>query len=234
MGFATLGWDLFPTIEDTRKSRVVETSIMDWAEFMTRNLYPSEAKPNSQNPEVYQRIMARNAEEVSKRRVNNVVLLTLLSGGEETELFGQTFAPELGFTGDTHWSKKRIPDEIFQEGLDKYRDFISNPSGFPELQGLSNTDKVLRFLEVTSSFVPENVKTQITQRIGSMPEADQAKVVEALTFSLALHCEEMDRELALLNKHSQNSNSYIANVAKFAKDYLEAKPRLDKSSSETA
>lgn len=204
---------------------------MDWGEFYLRNLFPFISDANKDNPDIYKRIMNKNQFIASIRRANSVTMLVILAGGEDTELFKQVFAPELKLIRPEetpHWTKQRIPEEIFQEGLKKYREFVQNPPQFPGLKGIDDKRQIAAMLQVMSSYLPKDLLEKIYKKYDKLGENEQRNVVYALRHSLYLHYEELDKELEMLGRQVEDSNPHVAKVAKFAKNYLGSKKRLDK------
>lgn len=202
---------------------------MDWGEFYLRNLYPFISEANQDNPAIFKRLMNENQDLADARRAGSVTMLVILAGGEDTELFKQVFAPELGLVKneDAHWTKKRIPEEIFQQGLEKYRKFSQNPPRFPGLEGKNDKDQIATILEAMSSYLPVDLLEKIYKKYDTLNEDDQRRIDLALRHSLYLHYEELDKEGEMLERQVRDGNPNVAKVARFAKNYLDSKNRLD-------
>ncbi len=204
---------------------------MDWGEFFVRNLYPFISEANEDNPDVFKAVMSENQTVADVRRANSVAMLIILAGGENTALFKQVFAPELGLINpdEAHWTKKRIHEQIFQAGLEKYREFVQNPPNFPGLEGMDNKKQIATILEAMSSYLPEDLLEKIYKKFDGLDEGEQKRTVDALRHALYLHYEELDKELEMLERQIEDDNPHVAKVARFAKNYLDSKNRLDKT-----
>lgn len=203
---------------------------MDWGEFFVRNLFPFMSEDNENNADIFKKIMSKNQEVADMRRANSVTMLVILAGGKDSELFQQVFAPELGLVKneDLHWTKRRIPEEIFQQGLEKYREFVQNPPQFPGLEGMDDKEQIAMILKAMSSYLPDDLLGKINAKYDELDKDEQVRVINVLHHSLFLHYEELDKELEMLGRQVEGDNPHVAKVARFAKNYLTSKSRLDK------
>ncbi|KKS83708.1 MAG: hypothetical protein UV59_C0033G0006 [Candidatus Gottesmanbacteria bacterium GW2011_GWA1_43_11] len=237
---AQVGLDILSPIDPERQTSLAHAiaekpdktpTLMDWVEFFARNLYPFMSEANENNENIFKTVMRENQDMVDVRRANSVAVLVILAGGEDTELFQQVFAPELELIepNQAHWTKKRFPEQVFQEGLKKYREFVQNHPNFPGLEGMDDKKQIAAILEVMSSYLPEDLLGKIYKKYDGLDEDEQKRLVDALRHSLYLHYEELDKELEMLGRQVKSDNPHVAKVAGFAKDYLDSKNRLDKS-----
>lgn len=207
---------------------IIPTTI-DWGEFYLRNLFPFMSEANKDNANIFKQLMEENQKVADDRKANSVVMLAILAGGEDLELFKQVFAPELELVKHDrlHWTKRRIPEQIFREGLKKYHEFVQTPPEFPGLEGMSNKQQITAILQAMSSYLPNDLLEKIYTKYDGLEENEQKRVVDALHHTLSLHYEELDKELEMLAKQIKSDNPYVAKVAGFAKNYLDSKIRLD-------
>lgn len=226
----------FDKVRRTNISHTVATNLdskreptsLDWGEFYLRNLFPSTTEANTKNPKVYKEIMAENQKIADNRRSNAVTYLLIMSSGESTKLGKQIFAPELDLVTETHWSKKKLPDEIFNKGLEHYKAFVENVPNFLGLKGRTNRESVKTMLAAMSSFLPDDLMDKVYAKYDKLSKPKQKRLVLALKFELQQYYVELDHELAMLKRLVNSGNQHIAMTAKFALEYLEKKKRLDK------
>lgn len=227
---AQVGQDIYSPIDEKRQTDISITfkpgaTSMDWGEFYVRNLFPFIAEVSHDNPEFFKEVMSKNQAEADVRRANSTAMLIILSGGDNAELFKQVFAPELGLikTEEADRTKRKIPEQIFQLGLRKYREFIQNPPQFPGLEGLDDRQQIAEILRVTSSFLPDDLFRKIYEKYDELREDEKLRLIDALHFSLMLHNSELEKEIELTGRLSGSDNPHVAKMARFANEYLTSK-----------
>ena len=232
----SVGQDIFTSIDDVRQvdmshtfakdaSGRVAPTVMDWGEFLVRNLFDFSTEANKDNPDYYREVMMTNQERANKRRADGVAILTILAGGEGTSLYKQVFATDLELSEPRHWSKKKINVAIFQEGMKKYREFKAMPPEFPGLEGLTPQKQIEAILRVGNSVLPESVFQKIIQHV--VTDEGEEQLADALRFALNIHYQDLDIEVVRLGRQVKSSDPSVARVAEFRRARLEGKVRLD-------
>ncbi|MFA4941249.1 MAG: hypothetical protein WC582_01450 [Patescibacteria group bacterium] len=184
----------FGSADDPQKSW---TNILHYLEMPMRNMFPLSTE----------RGMKRSKE--MKRESG--IILTLLSGGKNSELFRQIFAPELNERKAYKFPKTRLPEDIWEQinkGLSE-----EEISAMEQYDNLDINALVDKMLEQQAPDISSDDKTKVRNLLLDVSPEHIKDVFEAVKYTVARRDLNKKEEREFLLKKKESEDPLVSEIA---------------------
>jgi len=197
--FNNLPPENYKDAEDPKKSW---TNIVHYLEMPMRNMYPLSSESGMER--------AKNMKRESG------IILTFLSGGKDTKLYNEIFAPEINPDQDFSFPKNKLPDDVWEK--------INQGTNEEELKKMQEYEKldiidlVNLMLDQQASDIPPAEREKVHQLLANVPENHKEHIRSAIEYVVARRELNKVIERKFIDERAMSSDPLIAKIAEKLKE----------------
>ncbi len=173
------------------------TNIVHYLEMPMRNMYPLSTE------------LGMNRAKIMKRESG--IILTLLSGGKDSELYKQIFAPELTEGQNYSFPKTKLPEDVWdqiRQGLN-----AEEKSAMNQYQGLDTAALTDKMLDQQVPDIPQADRLKVHNLLADIPEKHHQDVCEAVKYVVARRELNKSSERTFLLETRESEDPLIKDIA---------------------
>ena len=165
---------------------------------------------------------------LDEARAENAVILMLSTEGNE-ETHKQIFAPELGLVDKTHWSKKRLPEGMYESAVTQKAGFVEfldkiNLSPTTDVDGLMNL--MNQIMKVEKLAVPDDLDQVMREKLGELSDQERINQWRIMMYTITKRHAHRVRDLDVVNKYLPKADKVSRVTAELVKTEFEDRERL--------
>ena len=183
--------------QDARDPKGSWTNVLHYVEMPLRNIYPLSSESAT-----------KRAEEMRRQ---SGLILTFMSGGKDSPLYKQVFAPELRPDEDFSFPKRRLPKNIWQAISQGVTPEEALAMGKYRQQGLS--DLAEKMFEQQAPDLPETEKGKALKYLADASEGHREDILETLRYVVARRDLDQAKERDFLLECRQSKDQLVSMIA---------------------